>query len=314
MDLTRRQFGAGLAGAGVMAASATDAAPAPSGAPFAGMCDCHVHIIGPRDKYPMTANRPYTPPTASVAQLKAMHARLGIQRTVLVQPSFYGTDNSCMLDALAELGNSARAIAVVALNTPDAELRAMDGKGVRGIRINLESAGNRDPKAAQAMLRDYAKKVAPLNWHIQVYTVLPVIVALTGTIADLPVPVVIDHYGMPAGGEGSAQKGLSALFDLVHARKAYVKLSAPYRFSKMKEYADVKPIAQSLIYNARDHMLWASDWPHTQTIPGKKADEVTPFSNIDDAGYLKQFQSWYPDETTRKMILVDNPTKLYRFT
>jgi predicted TIM-barrel fold metal-dependent hydrolase len=312
MDLTRRQFGATLAGAGVMAASAADAAP--GNGLFPGACDCHVHIIGPRDKYPMVANRPYTPPTASVAQLKAMHAKLGIERTVLVQPSFYGTDNSCMLDALGELGNSARGIAVVALNTPDAELRAMDGKGVRGIRINLESAGNRDPKAAQTMLRDYAKKVAPLNWHIQIYTVLPVIVQLTGTIADLSVPVVIDHYGMPAGGEGSAQKGMSALYDLVHARKAYVKLSAPYRWSKTKDYADVKSIAQSLIYNARDHMLWASDWPHTQTIPGKKNDEVTPFSNIDDAGYLRQFQSWYPDETTRKMILVDNAAKLYRFT
>jgi 2-pyrone-4,6-dicarboxylate lactonase len=312
MDLTRREFGASIAGASVVAATSADAADE-SFAPFPGMCDCHVHIIGPRDKYPMAANRPYTPPTASVAQLKAMHARLGIQRTVLVQPSFYGTDNSCMIDALAELGNSARGIAVVALNTSDADLRAMDAKGVRGIRINLESAGNRDPKAAQAMLKDYAKKVAPLNWHIQVYTVLPVIVQLTGTIADLSVPVVIDHYGMPAGDQGSAQKGMSALFDLVHARKAFVKLSAPYRFSKRKDYSDVKPIAQSLIYNARDRMLWASDWPHTQTIPGKKADEVTPFSNIDDAGYLKMFQTWYPDQTTRKMILVDNPAKLYRF-
>jgi predicted TIM-barrel fold metal-dependent hydrolase len=312
MELTRREFGASIAGAGVMAASGADAA-SPSTAVFPGACDCHMHIIGPRDKYPMAANRPYTPPTASVAQLKALHARLGIERTVLVQPSFYGTDNSCMMDALSELGNSARAIAVVALNTPDAELRAMDAKGVRGIRINLESAGNRDPKAAAAMLTAFAKKIGPLNWHIQIFTVLPVIVALTGTIADLQVPVVIDHFGMPAGGEGAGQKGLKALLDLVHARKAYVKLSAPYRFSKTKDYADVKPIAQSLIYTARDRMLWATDWPHTQTIPGKKPDEVTPFSTIDDAAYLRMFQSWYPDETTRKMILADNPAKLYRF-
>ena len=92
------------------------------GRDFPGATDCHVHIIGPADKYPMVPNRPYTPPTASVAQLKAMHARLGIARTVLVQPSFYGTDNSCMLDALRELGNSARGVAVVAPNVPGPDL------------------------------------------------------------------------------------------------------------------------------------------------------------------------------------------------
>jgi predicted TIM-barrel fold metal-dependent hydrolase len=261
----------------------------------------------------MAANRPYTPPEATIAQLKAMHARLGITRTVLVQPSFYGTDNSCMLDALAQLGNSARAVAVIALNTPDQTLREMDAKGVRGIRINLESAGNRDPKAAAAMLSAFGKKVAPLNWHVQIYTVATVIDKLVNAIIDMPVPVVIDHFGMPGGAEGTNFKGSQAVVDLAHARKAYVKLSGEYRFSKMPLGDEVKRLAQTLIYAARDRMLWGSDWPHTQTIPGHPANEPTPFYKIDDAAYLKALTEWYPDETTRKMILVDNPAKLYRF-
>ena len=314
MRLSRREFAA--AAAGSLAALMTEegsAALAPSTAVFPNACDAHVHIIGPQAKYPMAANRAYTPPEASVAQLLALRKRLGIARNVLVQPSFYGTDNSCMLDALGELGNSARGVAVVAPTISDAELRAMDAKGVRGVRLNLETAGNRDPKAAAALLSAFGKKVKPLNWHIQVYTVLPVVAQISGAIADCPVPVVLDHFAMPVAAESTAQKGFLALLDLVRARKAYVKLSAPYRISKKADYSDVTPIAQSLIYAARDHMLWATDWPHTNTIPGKKATEVTPFSRIDDNAVLRLFNSWYPDETTRKMILVDNPAKLYRF-
>jgi predicted TIM-barrel fold metal-dependent hydrolase len=309
MVVTRREFGSlALGSVASLAVNEADAAEALSGA-----TDCHVHIIGPAAKYPMVEKRPYTPPPASVAQMKAMHARLGITRTVLVQPSFYGTDNSCLLDALAELGKSARGVAVVAPNVSDNVLRDMDAKGVRGVRINLESAGNRDPKAAGAMLAAYAKKVAPLNWHIQIFTVSSVIGQLVSQLADTPVPVVIDHYGMPVAAEGYNTKGFAALVDLAHAHKVYVKLSAPYRVSKARDYADVKNLAQTLIYSGRPTMLWGSDWPHTQTIPGHSTTEVTPFSKIDDEAIYRQFASWYPDAATRKMIMVDNPAKLYGF-
>lgn len=308
MPITRREFSAIALGAAVSSMSESHAAEN-----FPGAADCHVHIIGPQAKYPMAPNRPYTPPEATVAQLKAMHARLGITRTVLVQPSFYGTDNSCMLDALAQLGDSARGVAVIDLKTPDATLRDMDKKGVRGVRINLESAGNRDPKAAAQMLKAFGKKVAPLNWHVQIFTVAPVIDKLVDTIIDMPVPVVIDHFGMPGGPKGIDFRGSQAVVDLAHARKAYVKLSAAYRFAKDPLSDEVKQLAQTLIYAGRDHMLWATDWPHTQTIPGHPVAEVTPFSKIDDAAWLKALTTWYPDETTRRMILVDNPAKLYRF-
>jgi 2-pyrone-4,6-dicarboxylate lactonase len=308
MRFTRRDLG--MLALGALATPSVSEAATET---FPGATDCHVHIIGPQSKYPMVPNRPYTPPEATAAQLKAMHARLGITRTVLVQPSFYGTDNSCMLDALAQLGETARGIAVIDLNTPEQTLRAMDAKGVRGVRINLESAGNRDPKAAAQLLTAYGKKVAPLNWHVQIYTVAPVIDKMVGAIVDMPVPVVIDHFGMPGGPGGIDYKGSQAIVDLVHARKAYLKLSAAYRFTKDPEAKEVAQLAQTLIYAARDRMLWATDWPHTQQIAGHPVTEVTPFSKIDDAAWLKFFNSWYPDETTRKMILVDNPAKLYRF-
>src|SRR5687767_12225670 len=117
MTVTRREFGSlalGCAAALMSERALAGAAPAV----LPGACDSHVHIIGPRSKYPMVATRAYTPPEASVAQLKALRSRIGMSRNVIVQPSFYGTDNSCMLDALAELGASARGVAVVAPTAP----------------------------------------------------------------------------------------------------------------------------------------------------------------------------------------------------
>jgi 2-pyrone-4,6-dicarboxylate lactonase len=319
MDLTRRSFGALAAGsvAGLMTGQTAKAVqvvkPAPNTAVFPGAIDCHVHIIGPQAKYPMVANRTYTPPEASVAQLLALRKKLGIARNVLVQPSFYGTDNSCMLDALAQLGDTARGVAVVAPTISDADLKAMDAKGVRGVRLNLETAGNRDPKAAQAMLTAMAKKVAPLKWHVQIYAALPVIAQLSSTILDSPAPVVVDHFGGMVLNADEQPRGYQGLVDLARTGKVYVKLSAPYRVSKAKDYADLNSYAQSLIYARRDHMLWGSDWPHTQTVAGKKPTEVSPFYKIDDSASMRQFNSWYPDDQTRRMILVDNPSKLYGF-
>jgi predicted TIM-barrel fold metal-dependent hydrolase len=313
MTLTRREFGSVALGctAALMSEDASAGAAPPV---LPGACDSHVHIIGPRGKYPMVANRAYTPPEASVAQLKALRTRIGMSRNVIVQPSFYGTDNSCMLDALAELGASARGVAVVTPTASQQLLRDLDAKGVRGVRINLESAGNRDPKAAAALLAQYAKLVAPLNWHIQIFAAVTVIGQIAGQIADLKVPVVVDHFGLPVAADGFSQRGFGGMYDLVRAKVIYVKLSAPYRVSKQRDYSDLTWLGRTLIQGAPDRMLWASDWPHTQTIPERPVEEVTPFSRIDNVAVLRLFSSWCPDEATRKMILVDTPAKLYRFT
>jgi predicted TIM-barrel fold metal-dependent hydrolase len=313
--ISRRTFGK-LTGSGVVAALPLAPAPAKEKENFdmlAGACDCHVHIVGPIVKYPMSAQRGYTPPEASVADLKALRRRLGISRNVLIQPSFYGTDNRCMLDALAELGGSARGIAVVEPDIPDAELREFDQRGVRGIRINLESGENRDPHAAAAALDAIAKRVRHLGWHVQIYAALPVIAAVADRIAALPVDVVIDHFGMAQARDGIEQKGFAALLDLAKAGRAYVKLSAPYRISQQPGYGDAAAIARELIAAAPDRMLWASDWPHTDRTPGRSALDIHPFRTIDDQAVLGLLGDWCGDKVVERKILVETPAKLYRF-
>ena len=193
----------------------------------AGAVDCHNHIMGPRDKYPYAADRTYTPPEANVAALKALRARIGTARNVLVTPSVYGTDNRCLVDALAELAGSARGIAVLPLDVSDAELRRLDNAGVRGIRISLGGTGRYDSKTAPAALSSFATRFAPLGWNIEVVGNLAALMPMAPAMADLKVPVVLDHFAGANGGDGVKQEGFAALLDLVRGGNTYVKLSAP---------------------------------------------------------------------------------------
>jgi predicted TIM-barrel fold metal-dependent hydrolase len=261
----------------------------------------------------MDPNRSYTAGEASIAELSALRKRLGIARNVLVQISFYGTDNRCMLDALAGLGDSARGIAVVAPDVPDSELLHLDRVGVRGIRLNLETSQTRDPALASAQLEAFAKRLAPLGWHIQIYAALPVIAQLAEQIASLPVPAVIDHFGAPVAAKGVEQPGFGAVLDLVRSRKAFVKLSGCYRLSQAPDYADVAPFARALIEAGPDRLVWASDWPHSGRAKSGSRTEIAPYQQIDDEKVLALLVQWCPDPAIRKLILTDTPAQLYKF-
>jgi predicted TIM-barrel fold metal-dependent hydrolase len=313
MRLTRRQFGklATASVAGLVLPRTAEAAGPLSDMP-AGAIDVHNHIVGPLLKYPMAANRTYTPPEASVAQLRALRAQLGVARNVIVQPSFYGFDNSCLVDALAELGSSARGVAVVPVDVTDAELRRLASRGVTGVRLNLSTFDIRDPKVAADTAHSLATRFVPLGWHIQINTELPVIEGLAPLIADIKVPVVFDHLGNADAALGVNQKGFDALVALVKAGNTYVKLSAPYNLSKRSDWADVVPLAKALIAARPDRMLWGTNWPH----PGRGRGDITkitPYQDVDNPRLLIHFARQCPDAALRKMILVDTPQHLYRF-
>jgi predicted TIM-barrel fold metal-dependent hydrolase len=276
--------------------------------------DCHIHIIGPQNMYPMDPKRSYTPPESSISDLRAFRVRTGISRHVLIQPSFYGTDNRCMLDALATLGASARGVAVIGDDATDANLRLMHERGVRGVRLNLETAGERDPLAVSAKIKQAAARVAPLGWHLQLYAALELIAAAAPTIRAIEIPVVLDHFALATASKGIGQPGFDIVQGLVRDRFAFVKLSAPHRISSdAPEYRDVTPIAQALIGVAPDRMLWGSDWPHTVRNPDKGPFEIHPFLMVDDVHNLVLLKNWTGTEQILRTILVENPRKLYGF-
>src|SRR5258708_13859536 len=135
-----------------------------------GACDCHTHVFGPPAQFPFTPKRSYTPGEASLDELLALQADLALDRVVIVQPSVYGTDNACTVDALRRLDGRGRGVAVIADDIPQAELEALHRAGIRGIRLNLATAGVHDPDIARPRLAAAAPPVPPLTRHLQIYT------------------------------------------------------------------------------------------------------------------------------------------------
>ena len=283
----------------------------------AGACDCHVHVFGRAARFPFAERRGYTPPPASAAQLLALQEALHLSRVVIVQPSVYGSDNSCTLDGMRRLGPRARGVAVIDEATSNTALDEMHRAGIRGVRVNLATAGESDPAQARRNLAAAVARVAPLGWHVQVYTELSVIAALKDDVARLGVPIVFDHFGgaqtQAAGGTG--QPGFAALLALVKAGHAYVKVSAAYRSSnKAPAYDDVAPLAEALIAANPDRILWGTDWPHPHAAaPGAALDAIAPSYDIDDGLALNQLRLWAPNAAIRRKILVGNPARLYDF-
>jgi predicted TIM-barrel fold metal-dependent hydrolase len=283
-----------------------------------GACDCHAHVFGPYNAFPLHPDRPYTPAEAGLDDLRAMHRALGLERVVLVAASPYLTDNAALLDALARLGDAGRGVVAIDPGaTTGAALEAMHAAGVRGVRVNLASVGASDPQAADAALRETAALVAPLGWHVDLHAGLGVIAALRETIAASPATTVVDHFGLADPAAGTGQAGFGALRDLAAAGAAYVKLSAPERITDDPDGAAVADLARALLDAAPERMLWASDWPHTGGGPhgggSRDADTVEPFRDVDDARALDRLGAWTRDAGEARRVLVDNPAALYGF-
>lgn len=281
----------------------------------AGACDCHTHIHGDTAKFPYFAGRTYTPEAALPEEMSALHKALKMQRVVIVTPSVYGTDNSATVYGMRARGNDARGVAVIDDKTTEAELDRLGQAGIRGIRLNLATAGVSDPNIARNRFQAAADRMKVRSWHVQMYTNLGVIKSIKDLVMASPVPVVFDHFGGAQAEQGLQQPGFSDLIDLVRAGRAYVKISAAYRSStQAPAYADVAPLARALIEANPDRIVWGTDWPHPHgNRPGFKPTDISPFFEIDDGLLLNQLALWAPDAAARRKILVDNPARLYGF-
>jgi predicted TIM-barrel fold metal-dependent hydrolase len=246
-----------------------------------GACDCHVHVFDPA-RFPYFAGRVYTPPEATADDLLALQRQLHFDRVVVVQPSVYGVDNACTLDAVKKLGPvRARAVAVIDKTISPGQLDDLAAAGVHGVRLNFETAGESNPGNAKRRLLETAEQLGGRSWHIQLNAALPLVVAIKDAIAAIPMPVVIDHFARTKAKDGVNQPGFDVLLGLVRSGKAYVKLSATYRISDQPpHYPDAPPIAQAFVNANPDRMVWGSNWPHPGR--GKTREDIAPPHPSDD--------------------------------
>ncbi|MCR0985439.1 amidohydrolase family protein [Roseomonas populi] len=267
-----------------------------------GAADCHIHIYDGRFPYDPAAT--LRPAPATVADYRLLQRRLGTGRCVVVQPSSYGTDNACLVDALCQFGDAARGVAVVDASVQEAELRALDAAGVRGARFNLARPAGADAEALEAV----ARRIAPLGWHLQVHTLPDVWQGLEAVLGRLPVPIVIDHLGRLPQPAGLSHPAWPLLRRLVDEGRAWVKISGAYHDTRSgaPDYADTGAVVRAWVEAAPERVVWGTDWPHPSATAGEKP---VP----DDARLLDLLADWAPSAALRTRILVDNPVALYGF-
>ncbi|MGP1677070.1 MAG: amidohydrolase family protein [Burkholderiales bacterium] len=267
-------------------------------------CDVHAHVCGPNTRYPLIAQRLYTPPEASPQAFRHMLDALGLARGVLVQPSIYGSDNRALLDGLASDPKRLRGVAVVPFDVSTAELEHLHAAGVRGVRCNIVDLKDNKGQLPLAQLRALAQRIKPFGWHLEFLLHVDEFPQLDRQLADFPVDVVFGHLGYVPTGAGLATPGFAALLRLMREGKAWVKLTAPYRLTlSAMPYPDVAPFAQALLDAAPERLLWGSDWPHV----------LIKTAMPNDGDLFDAFSKWVPDAALRQRILVDHPARVYDF-
>ena len=288
----------------------------------AGACDCHSHIFGPPDRFPMVAKRIYTPPPALPEEMAAMHRFCHFERVVVVTPSIYGSDNHATHYGMAAFPGVARGVAVIDENTPEKELEKLRAGGVRGIRLGFAMASVTDPGPAQKQLKFAIDRAKTYGWHIQLSADPKLLGALKETFAAAPVTFVFDHFAGTTAELGLEQPGLADILELVRSGKAYVKIGPDRAWAYPEpgprakpNYAAIVPLAKAFIAANPDRIVWGTDWPHPSPspLPGKKFSDVNEDYPIDDGDMLNQLPKWAPDAAIREKILVTNPARLYDF-
>jgi D-galactarolactone isomerase len=265
----------------------------------AGACDCHVHVYDPRFSYLPDARLRPTNATVRDYQ-REVQAALRTTRAIFVTPSTYGTDNRCLTDALSQLGDQARGVAVVDPDIATSELQRLHDAGVRGVRVHL-------PKEKLIAL---SNRLHLLGWHMEFYLPGETLVDMQDTLMSLPTPIVVDHLGHLREPQALQSPAFRTVRKLLDKGQCWIKCSAPYIDSKIgpPDYPDSSILAKAYIAAAPERCLWASNWPYPDITAGKN-----PVPRPDTLPFLNLFDRWVTDTRLREQILVSNPESLYGF-
>jgi len=262
-----------------------------------GGYDCHAHSfpIGP-----FSAQARYRPPyAASLSDWRRLLANAGMTGGVLVQPSFLGDENRHLLTALTALGPYFRGVADVGLAADEERLQRLRERGVAGLRWNLlgrpELPSRQDPRVERQL-----ELLAQLGLHLQLHVEGQRLPPLLAELRGLPFPVVIDHFGRPDDADPVRDPAAVAIGAAARAgSEIWVKLSAPYRAGAERLERHVDALIETV---GKDRLVWGSDWPWTQY------EGRTTYSDL-----LDRLRQWLPDESLRRLVLDENPRRLYGF-
>lgn len=272
-------------------------------------CDSHAHIFGPYGAYPLADDRSYTPPENPLARYLAHLQRIGFARGVLVTASACGTDNSVILDALAQAPDQLRGVAVTGDEVDRASLVRWRQAGIRGLRFNLYAVDGKTVYrngVGLASLERLAPVMRDLGLHAQIWIHAPDLVQLAPRLLRLNITLVIDHMGRMNASRGTQDPGFQQLLRMLKDGDAWTKISGADRnTNRFGEYDDIDAYARQIIAANPEQVVWGSDWPHI--------NYYEPVHVPDDGILLNTLARWLPEEKSREQVLSINPARLYGF-
>ncbi|MGI4778351.1 MAG: amidohydrolase family protein [Janthinobacterium lividum] len=266
--------------------------------------DCHAHVFGPYDRYPLAAERGYTPPEAPEATYLAHLDALDLRHGVLVHPSAYGLDHTLVLEVLAARPQL-RGVLVAPPGTLPS-LKNLRRQGVRALRFSARGglAPNYPGSATFEDLQAMAGDLADAGLHAELWTDRHILPGIANAIRRLPVPVVIDHMAGFDAVAGVDEPGFAALRALLSEGRVWVKLCA-YRnlltVTDRSRWADVLAPFQRALQKANPaQLVWGSDWPYLNVKEPPHGAEL-----------LQLLQDSVGDAVVCEAILAHNPKRLY---
>jgi predicted TIM-barrel fold metal-dependent hydrolase len=278
-------------------------------------CDSHVHIVGSLERYPQLPSRTYLAGPASLENLRRLATPRDISRFVIVQPSFYGTDNTLLLETLDILGARGRGVVVVEPDAISGETLAdYAASGVRGLRINLYSILGTEERRLDREFAACVEIARMMDWHIEVIAPIATLMAHFDMLLRSHVPVVIDHYGVYGRSTPQTVEG-QQLLELLRHQHVWMKLSAPYRVSgnPLETHPNDAWLA-AILAVAADRCVWGSDWPHTPPHEAQKGSEIRGVNRpLSYEQLVDDFLTALPSIELAERIMHDNPDRLYGF-
>ncbi|KAL1304317.1 hypothetical protein AAFC00_000720 [Neodothiora populina] len=268
--------------------------------------DSHMHVTSP--DYALASTAAYKPSLHSLEQAMAFESTIGVSNIVLVQPSIYGNDNSCLLDALKAVGpRHGRGVVGIDPATIDVGImKEWHEMGVRGVRLNLKSTNARfTEESLSDMLLAYAKVVRPMNWVLELFVGMESIEMLERVIKKLEgVRLCIAHFGAPTLPSKNmldpyGLEGFRSLTNLLQDGNTWVKLSAAYRFDSDPNMRCIATVGKELLRVAGDRAVFASDWPHTR------------FDGLDVKPFVAQCLRWTEELGVTEKVFCTNAEELW---
>jgi predicted TIM-barrel fold metal-dependent hydrolase len=272
-----------------------------------GACDCHAHVFGPYDAFPVVHQMHYEAPLATASMYGDMISNAGLSRGVLVQPGAYGDDAGPILDALTNGGGRFRGIAAAHKDISDEVLDNWHEAGIRGLRFNeMIIPGGSGRFAGSVGFSDLdalAPRMKTRGWHAEIWASIEQHVELLPRYRSWGIPICLDHMASVITSRGLDDPAFQAILAAMNEGWLWIKLVATRCSQDFPDYPDLAVFHQALARVRPDRLVWSSDWPHLRL--GSKTPDVSHL--------LMLLAKWIPEETVQRQILVRNPAELYDF-